>query len=209
MSPPGDDARRFAAMLADNADHSSVTADRLAGTTDGVADLESALVTHLADGERPRFCFEAAREGVGLGDPDDTVDPERGGAFLFTDLRVYLQLGVGETGDKSLSLPYGDIDGVGHRDGPKRHRIDLSVADTAYYLWIPGRFDADDVARAAEYATYRRKAETPDTGGGDVSRTESQTVEERLRRLGDAHSRGLISTEEFERRKQNLKEYDE
>lgn len=209
MSPPGDDARRFAAMLADRADHPSVTADRLAGAADGVAELESALVAHLVDGERPRFCFEAAPAGVGLGDPDATVDPERGGVFLFTDLRVYLQLGVGETGDKSLSLAYGDIDGVDHRDGPKRHRIDLSVGDATYYLWIPGRFDADGVARAAEYATYRRKEENPDTGGGDASGTERQTVEERLRRLGDAHSRGLISTEEFERRKQNLKEYDE
>ncbi|WP_435179376.1 SHOCT domain-containing protein [Halorussus sp. AFM4] len=209
MSSPGDDARRFAAMLADRADHPSVTADRLAGAADGVADLESALVTHLADGERPKFCFEAAPEGVGLGDPEATVDPERGGVYLFTDLRVYLQLGVDDAGDKSLSLPYGDIDGVDHRDGPQRHRIDLSVDDAAYHLWIPGRFDADGVARAAEYATYRRTAENPDTGGVDGPEADHQTVGERLRRLGDAHSRGLISTEEFERRKQRLKEYDE
>jgi hypothetical protein len=189
-------------MLADCADHGTVTADRLDGTADAVAGLQSAVVTHLVSGERPKFCFECHEDGVGLGDPENTVEPELGGVYCFTDLRVYLQLGLSD-GDKSLSIPYGDISAVHHREGRRRHRIDLAVSDTDYFLWVPSSFDAEDVARAAEYATYRRKAETPDTGAGERSR-DSQNLQERLKRLGDAKSRGLIDEQEFQHRKEQL-----
>ncbi|MFC4449682.1 SHOCT domain-containing protein [Halorussus aquaticus] len=203
MSPTGDD-RRFASMLAARADHPSVTADRLAGTADAVSDLETAPLTRLADGEEPAFCFECGDEGVGFGDPESTVTPERGGVYLFTDRRVSLQLGV-EGGDESVSLPYGDVVGVRSREGVRRHRIDLAVADAKYFLWLPGTLDADDVTRAAEYVTYRSKAESPDTGGdGSASSNDPQSLRDRLERLGDAKSRGLIDEEEFQRRKEDL-----
>ncbi|USZ68740.1 SHOCT domain-containing protein [Halorussus salilacus] len=75
----------------------------------------------------------------------------------------------------------------------RRHRIELD-------------FDATrEVERAVEYATCRRKRETPDVGpGASAAEREPQTVAERLGRLGDAHSRGLLDTEEFERRKDEL-----
>ena len=195
-------------MLAERADHRSVTTDRLAGSADAVADLRSAVVSHLRDGEQPKFCFESAPEGVGIGDEESTVVPDRGGVFVFTDLRVYLLLGVGDA-DKALSLPYESVAVAEAHPGMDRHRIDLRTEETSYHLWVPTSYDGDDVTRAAEYATYQHKRATPDTGGGEAVREEPQTVEERLRRLGDAHSRGLISTEEFERRKQELKEYGE
>lgn len=203
MSSPGDDARRYASMLAERADHWSVTTDRLTGTADAVADLSSALVTALADGERPKFCFEADETGVGFGDPETTVSPERGGVYLLTDRRVYLRLGVGDE-DESLSLPYADIAGVRHRHGRRRHRIDLAVSGTRYYLWVSSRFDGDDVTAATEYVHYRHTAETPDSGGGGSSSGEPQSLRERLERLGDAKSRGLIDEEEFQRRKDEL-----
>lgn len=189
-------------MLADRADHESVTSDRLDGTADAVSGLRSAVVTHLVDGEKPKFCLECHEDGVGLGDPEATVEPDSGGVYCFTDRRVYLQLGVGD-GDESLSIPYGDVSDVHHREGRRRHRIDLAVSDTVYYLWVSASFDAEDVSRAAEYVTYRRKAEAPDTGAGEWSR-DSQNLRERLERLGDAKSRGLIDEQEFQRRKEQL-----
>lgn len=204
MPTPGEDARRLASMLADRADHESVTTDRLAGTADAVADLESAVVTRLAPGERPMFCFEPHESGVGLGDPEAAVEPERGGIYCVTDRRVYVQLGA-NGGDESLSVRYRDVSGVRHREGRRRHRIDLAVSDAAYFLWISPNADADTVARAAEYATYRRKAESPDAGGeGERSSGGPQSLRDRLERLGDAKSRGLIDEEEFQRRKEQL-----
>ncbi|UPV99512.1 SHOCT domain-containing protein [Halorussus gelatinilyticus] len=203
MSFPGDDARRYASMLTERADHWSVTTERLAGTADAVADLSDALVTALAEGERPKFCFDADETGVGFGDPEATVSPERGGVYLLTDRRVYLRLGVGDE-DESLSLPYADIVGVRHRHGRRRHRIDLAVSGAKYYLWIPSLFDADDVIAATEYVNYRHTAETPDSGGGGSSSGEPQSIRDRLERLGDAKSRGLIDEEEFQRRKEEL-----
>ena len=222
MPPPGDETRQLAAMLASRADHPSVTTDRLAGTADAVADLESPVVAHLVEGERPQFCFESHADGVGVGDPDATIAPERGGVFLFTDLRVYLRLGLAG-GDEALSLPYESITEADSHYEMGRHRIDLAVERTSYHLWIPTAFDRDAVSRAVEYANYRRKQETPDresrgengTGdedgdggggadgdGGDADG--SQSVHERLERLGDAKSRGLIDEEEFQRRKEEL-----
>ncbi|MFC4549273.1 MULTISPECIES: SHOCT domain-containing protein [Halorussus] len=209
MPPTGEDVRAAAAMLAERADHRSVTTERLAGSADAVTGLRSPVVSHLRDGEQPKFCFESAPEGVGIGDEESTVVPDRGGVFVFTDLRVYLLLGVGDA-DKALSLPYESLTAPAEaHPGMDRHRIHLRTEETSYHLWVPASFDGDDAAQAAEYATYQHKRATPDTGGGQTPSEEPQTVEERLRRLGDAHSRGLISTEEFERRKQELKEYGE
>lgn len=202
MTTHSDDIRGLASMLAERADHETVTADRLDGTADAVAGLQSAVVTHLVNGEQPKFCFECHEEGVGLGTPETTIEPESGGIYCFTDRRVYLQLGIGD-GDKSLSIPYGDVSDVHHREGRRRHRIDLGVSDTDYLLWVSARFDAEDVARATEYATYRRKAETPDAGAGEESK-DSQNLRERLERLGDAKSRGLIDEQEFQHRKEQL-----
>ncbi|UPV73467.1 SHOCT domain-containing protein [Halorussus limi] len=203
MPTPGDDARRYASMLAERADHRSVTAERLAGTADAVADLTETLVAVLAEAERPKFCFECGEGGVGFGDPDSTVTPERGGVYLITNRRVYVRLGVGDE-DRSLSLPYGEIAGVRHRSGQRRHRIDLAVSGSRYYLWVSPEFDAGDVAEAAEYVSYRHTAETPDSGADDASSDESQSLRERLARLGDAKSRGLIDEEEFQHRKDEL-----
>jgi hypothetical protein len=204
MPTPGEDVRRLASMLADQADHESVTADWLAGAADAVADLESAVVTRLESGERPMFCFEVHESGVGIGESVATVEPERGGIYCFTDRRVYVQLGA-KGGDETLSVRYRDVSGVRHREGRRRHRIDLRVSETAYFLWVSASVDAADVARAAEYATYRRKAESPDVGGeSERSSRESQSLRERLERLGDAKSRGLIDEEEFQRRKEQL-----
>jgi hypothetical protein len=199
-----DGARQVAELLATQADHPSVTVERLAGSSDGVADLESPVVTHLVDGECPQYCFESHADGVGLGDPDATVDPERGGVFLFTDLRVYLLVGLAD-GDRSLSVPYESVTSVDfdHRMG--RHRIELVTDETTYYLWIPTSFDREAVSRAVEYARYRRKQETPDRETGAADDPDApQTVSERLERLGDAKSRGLIDEEEFQRRKEEL-----
>ena len=199
-------AAGLAKLLASRADHPSVTADRLAGSSDGVADLESPLVTHLVEGERPQYCFESHADGIGLGDPDATVGPERGGVFLFTDRRVFLLLGLAD-GDRSLSLPYGSLAGADASPGTRRHRIELAAEGTTYHLWIPASFDREAIEQAAEYATYRRKQETPDARD-DSSESEitgdSQSVHERLERLGDARSRGLIDEEEFQRRKEAL-----
>jgi len=204
MPPPADDARGLAAMLASRADHRSVTADRLAGDADAVADLRRPVIDHLVEGEQPEFCFDAAPAGVGVDDPDETLSPSRGGVFLFTDLRVYLLLGMAD-GDKSRSLPYESIDRIERRSGGRRHRIELGFEGTRYHLWIAGGYDADDVASAVEYASYRHKRATPDTGdASDWADSGPQSVRERLERLGEAHSRGLISTEEFERRKEEL-----
>ncbi|WP_321111183.1 SHOCT domain-containing protein [Halorussus salinisoli] len=161
------------------------------------------MVTHLADGEEPKFCFESHEKGVGLGNPEATVEPARGGVYLFTDRRVYLQLGVDED-DKSLSVPYADVSDVRHHEGRGCHRIDLAVSDAVYFLWISATFDSDDVVRAAEYVTYRQTAERPDTDGGGRSSGGPQSLQERLERLGDAKSRGLIDEEEFQRRKEPL-----
>jgi len=202
--PPADDARGLAAMLASRADHPSVTADRLAGDADAVADLRRPVVAHLVAGEQPEFCLDAAPPGVGVDAPDETLSPDRGGVFLFTDRRVYLLLGMADA-DRSRSLPYGSIDRIERHAGGRRHRIELGFEGTRYHLWVAGTHDADDVASAVEYATYRRKRETPDTGAGaDWDESGPQSVRERLERLGEAHSRGLIDTEEFERRKEEL-----
>lgn len=203
MQPPGDDERRMASVLAERADHWSVTTDRLVGAADAVADLRTPIVSHLTDGEEPKFLFECDAEGVGIGSEDATVVPERGGAFVFTNLRVYLLLGVDEE-DKALSLRYESVEAARAHEGMRRHRIHVRTEETSYHLWIPTAFDADDVSRAAEYATYQHKRATPDSGGGEVVQKKPQSVEDRLERLGDAHSRGLIDTEEFERRKQEL-----
>jgi hypothetical protein len=204
-----DGVRGLAELLASRADHPSVTADRLAGSSDAAADLESPVVTHLVEGERPRYCFESHADGVGLGDPDATADPERGGVFLFTDLRAYLLLGLAD-GDRSLSLPYESIASVDFYQEMSRHRIELAAEGTTYHLWIPASFDREAVSRAVEYATYRRKQEMPDRGS-EVPESESgddsdapQSVHERLERLGDAKSRGLIDEEEFQHRKEEL-----
>ena len=212
MSSLGDDARGLSSMLASRADHRSVTADRLAGTADAVADLPP-VVSHLADGEQPKFLFDSDAKGVGIGGPEATVSPERGGVFLFTDLRAYLLLGVGDD-HKALNLPYDAITAAVYHRGIRRHRIELVTEETSYHLWLPTSFDRDGVERAVEYATYRHKEETPDAGGGEAGsgakegdesdETDPQGVRERLERLGDAHSRGLIDTEEFERRKEGL-----
>ena len=211
MSSLGDDARGLATMLASRADHRSVTADRLAGTADAVSDLPP-VVSHLVDGERPKFLFDSDAKGVGIGGPEATVSPERGGVFLFTDLRAYLLLGVGDD-EKALSLPYDAITAATYHRGIRRHRVELATDETSYHLWIPASFDREGVKRAVEYATYRHKRETPDTGSGetetdsaasDSADASPQSTRERLERLGDAHSRGLIDTEEFERRKEKL-----
>lgn len=203
MPPPGDEARQLAELLASRADHPSVTADRLAGTADAVADLESALVTHLVEDEEPKFCFESHADGVGIGDPNATVEPERGGVFLFTDLRVYLLLGPAG-GDKALSLPYESITETDSHYGMGRHRVELEYEGTSYHLWIPTAFDREAVSQAVEYADYRRKQETPDRGSEESEGDGPQSVHERLERLGDAKSRGLIDEEEFQRRKEEL-----
>lgn len=203
MSLPNDEARRLAEMLASRADHHSVTADRLAGTADGVADLESTVVANLVDGEAVTFCFEAHSDGISVGDPESTVDPERGGVFAFTDLRVYLRLGLAD-GDRSVSLTYDEITAADSHAGMRRHRLDLHARGTAYYLWIPTTFDREDVTRAAECVAYRHKQETPDRGDGTSDSGGPQTVRERLERLGDAKSRGLIDEEEFQHRKDQL-----
>lgn len=203
MPLSGDAARRLAAMLASQADHHSVTADRLAGTADGVADLETAPVTHLADGEEPAFCFESHDDGVSVDDPEDALEPERGGVFLFTDCRVFLQLGFAD-GDETRSFPYRAVTATDFHVGLDRHRVDLRIAETNYHLWIPTAFDRDAISRAVEYVAYRRKCETPDRGAGAIDSGSPQTVTERLERLGDAKSRGLIDEEEFQRRKEEL-----
>lgn len=213
MSSLGDDARGLASMLASRADHRSVTVDRLAGTADAVSELPP-VVSHLVDGEQPKFLFDSDAKGVGIGGPEATVSPERGGVFLFTDLRAYLLVGVADD-EKALSLPYDAITAATYHRGIRRHRVELATGETSYHLWIPTSFDRDGVKRAVEYATYRHKQETPDTGsdeaetGTDSAASDSddggpQNVRERLERLGDAHSRGLIDTEEFERRKDGL-----
>lgn len=204
MAPRGDDATGLAAMLASRADHRSVTAGRLDGSADAVADLRRPPVERLAAGERPAFCFPAAPAGVGVGDPDNAVSPDRGGLFLFTDRRVLLLLGVGDR-DRARSLPYGSVTAVEAHPGTRRHRVELGVESTRYHLWIPGAVDADDVASAVAHATYRRKRASPDTGdGAGWDDGGPQSVRERLERLGEAHSRGLVSAEEFERRKDDL-----
>lgn len=200
---PDDEERRLAELLASQADHSSVTADRLVGTADAIADLDSPVVAHLVDGERVEFCFESHPDGISVGEKEATLSPERGGVFAFTDLRVYLQMGLAE-GDKVTSLTYDTVTAVDAHAGMARHRIELCAEGTTYHLWIPTAFDGDAVARAAEYATYRRKQETPDQGGGTTESGEPQTVRERLERLGDAKSRGLIDEDEFQRRKERL-----
>ncbi|WP_115863705.1 SHOCT domain-containing protein [Halorussus litoreus] len=211
MAPPDDAARQLASMLASRADHHSVTADRLAGTADGVADLESPPVSYLAEGERPQFCFESHADGLAVGDSDATIDalstvaPERGGVFLFTDRRVFVLLGVAED-DESVSLAYDRIESAEAHDGMGRHRVELRLPETTYYLLISSSFDRETVSKAVEYATYRRKQATPDLSDReeDADAGGPQTVRERLERLGDAKSRGLIDEEEFQRRKEEL-----
>ncbi|WP_135828011.1 SHOCT domain-containing protein [Halorussus halobius] len=216
MPPADDSARRLAAMLASRADHHTVTTDRLAGTAEGVADLDRPPVAHLADGERPAFCFACHDDGVSVGDPDAPVAPERGGAFVFTDRRVLVQLGLA-SGDETRSVPYGALDAATFDPGGDRHRVELRVDAATYHLWIPGEFGREDVARAVEHATFQRKRASPDrrAGGPDGDAPEAspeddtdadgpQTVRERLERLGDAKSRGLIDGEEFQRRKEAL-----
>jgi hypothetical protein len=207
---PDDEEHRLAELLASQADHSSVTVDRLTGTADAIGDLELPVVAHLVDGEAVEFCFESHPDGISVGNLEDPLRPERGGVFAFTDLRVYLQMGLAE-GDKSLSLTYDAVTAVeAHADaGRSRHRIELRAEGTTYHLWIPTAFDGEATVRAAEYATYRRKEETPDRDGetteaATIEGDEPQTVHERLERLGDAKSRGLIDEEEFQRRKERL-----
>lgn len=208
MPSPDAETRRRAEMLASRADHPSVTADRLAGTADGVTDLESPVVAHLVDGEEPAFCFESHDRGIGIGDPGATVEPERGGVFLFTDVRVYLQLGLPD-GDRALSLSYASITDAEFHPGMRRHRIELAYEGTSYHLWVPTSFDRDSVAQAVEYATYRHKQATPDRGRGGWSANDAQSVRERLERLGEAKSRGIIDDEEYQHRKEKLLRLDE
>ncbi|WP_135826679.1 SHOCT domain-containing protein [Halorussus ruber] len=222
MRNPDDYVRRLASMFASRAGHESVTTARLAGRADAVADLESSVVTHLASGEHPKFCFECHEAGVGIGDPEDTVEPDRGGIYCFTDRRIFVQLGVGDR-DESLSVPYSDVSGVRHREGRRRHRIDIAVSDAAYYLWIPASVDAAAVVRAAEYVKNQHTAESTDASHDTAEPTDTshdtaesadasdewpsgdpETLRERLERLGDAKSRGLIDEEEFQHRKERL-----
>lgn len=217
MPPADDSARQLAEMLASRADHHTVTADRLAGTAEGVADLERPPVAHLADGERPAFCFACHDDGVSVGDPDDPVGPERGGAIVVTDRRVLVQLGLA-AGDETRSVAHGALASVDFHPGVDRHRVELRVGEATYHLWISGAFDRDDVVRAVEYVDFRRKRASPDrsasesdaddgVGGGGENGSDAdgpQTARERLERLGDAKSRGLIDEEEFQRRKEEL-----
>jgi len=209
MPPADDSARRLAAMLASRADHHTVTADRLAGIAEGVADLERPPVAHLADGERPAFCFACHDDGVSVGDPDDPVGPERGGAVVVTDRRVLVQLGLA-AGDETRSVAHAALASVVLHAGADRHRIELRVGTATYHLWISGAFDRDDLVRAVDYVDFRRKRASPDrpTGGSDEAADGGddgpQSVRERLERLGDAKSRGLIDEAEFQRRKEEL-----
>ncbi|WP_158057389.1 hypothetical protein [Halorussus halophilus] len=205
MATPTEDDRERAALLAERADHWSVTTERLAGSGDAVSELQTAIVSHLLDGESPKYCFDCHERGVGMGDPDDTVVPERGGVFLFTDERVYLHLGVGED-DKSLNLDYESIQAAEVHVGVRRHRIELELAETSYHLWIPTAFDEDDLNGAVGYARFQHKRATPDSGDGELRDSGPKSVKERLERLGEAHSRGLVDTEEFERRRGTLLE---
>ncbi|WP_276300820.1 SHOCT domain-containing protein [Halorussus lipolyticus] len=203
MSTPGEDTRRLASMLADRADHESVTTARLAGTDDAVADLESAVVTHLVPGERPMFCFECHDSGVGLGEPEATVEPERGGIYCVTDRRVYVQLGLPDD-DESLSVRHCEVSGVRYREGRRHHRLDLAASDTMYFLWVSANADPAAVARAAEYVTSQSDAESPETDTEDERSSGESSLSDRLERLGDAKSRGLIDDDEFQRRKDRL-----
>ena len=200
MPTPARDDRERASLLAAWADHWSVTAERLAGSGDAVAQLETAIVSHLLDGERPKYCFDCHETGVGVGGPEETIAPDRGGVFVFTDLRVYLHLGLAET-DKSLNLDYESIQSASAHVGVRRHRLELRLAETSYHLWIPTTFDGDDLRGAVGYATFQHKRATPDTGEGQLGEADAPSVTERLERLGEAHSRGLVDTEEFERRR--------
>jgi len=202
MVPPDDATRRMASMLASRADHGSVTAERLAGTAAGVPDLDAPPVAHLVEGERPQFCFESAAEGVSVGDPAETVDPERGAVFVFTDRRILLLLGLAD-GDEDVSLAYGGVASADWDDEMGRHRLELDAEAATFHLWIPTTVDRDAVARAVKYVTYRHKEVTPDRNA-DADPDGSQTVRERLERLGDARSRGLLDDEEFQRRKEEL-----
>ncbi|WP_132057652.1 hypothetical protein [Halorussus amylolyticus] len=197
MPPSGEDARGLASMFASRADHDSVTADRLSGSADAVSGLRTPVVGRLVRGEEPKFLFDADEKGVGIGGPEATVSPDRGGVFLFTDLRVCLVVGVGDE-DKTLSLAYESVSSASYHRAVRRHRVELAFEGTSYHLWTPTKFDRDAVERAVEYATYRHKQETPDTGGdgmdSEETASDSQSQRERLERLGEAHARAASST---------------
>lgn len=205
MPTPTKDERERAAMLAKRADHWSVTPERLAGSADAVAELQTTVVSHLRNGESPKFCFDCHANGIGIGDPEDSIAPERGGVFVFTDARVYLHLGISET-DKSQNLTYESIRAAEVHTGVRKHRIELRLDGTSYHLWIPTTFEEDDLNAAVGYARFQHKQATPDSGDGEIRETGPKSVKERLERLGEAHARGLVDTEEFERRRGALLE---
>lgn len=113
MSPP-----RPVAQLVAGADHESVTEQRLSETKPGLTTRylhSKPLVEHLEPDEQPHFIFAARNKTVTLDGPGAPPTPERNGTgmtmHMLTDER-WLTVAANSNGDRTLSVPLADINGV-------------------------------------------------------------------------------------------------
>jgi len=125
---------------------------------------------------------------------------------LVTDDRV-LSVVPRSDGIEQLSVPYPDVSDVDTEAGPGgAQRLRVFAGDTAYYLDASGS-DAREIESAAGYVADRDPTDgssDADASAGADDGGSSKEVLDTIERLADLHERGVLSEEEFERKKGDL-----
>jgi hypothetical protein len=154
-----------------NARGNTITAARLTELSPGFVGSfrlhDHPLVAYLADGEQPHFIFGGAMSSVKR-NGSEVLEPHRGHLVLcFTDRRILVVAGRSD-GDKSMELPYGELEHAVIDVGIMKAKITLKdIHNYSYSLPCPAN-DRSDLEELKSFLPNRIEATEPPTEDGQT-----------------------------------------
>jgi len=215
-----------ASQIVSEAEHDSVTRDRLTKTgTGGIVSSEAylrdkALITYIDSDELPHYILRNLSKGLSINEHGDENEykPYGGhGSFAAVTNKRILIVVPCESRDRSWSINYSSIKNVNVDEGYVKNKISIIEGETEYdFYFSPNDLASDEIIDLKEFINKRMEQGMPNTRDRSEKRSDSSTSKpinnnanesdfvSEIKKLRELKQSGIISEEEFENKKSDI-----
>jgi len=184
--------------LAEQAENETVTPERLIGDEQFFTEV----ISFLEEGEQPHFLFplttgllaDSALVVESGAEREELLSKLDGGSCVVTDRYIRIVSNKGE-----WTIPYNSVASVDFVGHPALH---VQTSGRTYYIKIAGTI-FDEEKNLSEAATFIREKQREATLNDS---SDEEDALEKLDKLGELREKGVITEEEFKKKKKQLLE---
>jgi len=217
-----------ASQIVSEAKHDSVTRDRLTQTGKGglisakgfLRDLP--LISYFNSNELPHYILSNVSKGLTINKHgDENIYKCFGGYKSFaaiTNTRILIVVPC-ESRDRNWNINYSSIKNVNIDEGITKNKITIIEKEAEYiFYFAPGDFASDEIIDLKEYINERMGNKKPNVSSDNKKRRDPSIFEPTndnisesdfvsgIKNLRELKQKGVISEEEFEKKKSDILE---